>query len=83
MLSSGSVFEGKTPAECAGFLNKLRNELGGTNIKFNVTGVDGNVHTDTWTADNGTGTCKATWAKQANGEWRIVKDEISFTPKGS
>jgi len=69
-----------TPAEVAAFLNTLRNELGGTNIKFTVTNVDALKHDDTWTADNGTGACAAEWV-QVDGNWKIEKDAISFTPK--
>ena len=79
-VNGGGVFTGKTQAEVGGFLNNLRNSMGGTNIKFTVTKVNGFVHEDTWVADNGTGACKAVWA-QVDGNWMIVKDEISFTPK--
>merc|ERR1711998_546706 len=40
----------KNPAEVTAFLNKLRNELGGTTMKFTVTKVEGCKHLDTWTA---------------------------------
>ena len=33
-----------TPTEVGGFLRSLRNELGGTNIKFEVTSVQGTNH---------------------------------------
>ena len=79
-VNEGSVFAGTTPAACAAFLGKLRNELGGTNIKFTVSKVEGNKHWDSWTADNGTGTCEATWAKVGD-DWKMVADKISFTPK--
>ena len=75
------AFTGRNNKEVAGFLNKLRNEMGGTNMKLTVTKVEGNVHHDSWTADNGSGTCKATW-KNISGEWKIISDEITFVPKG-
>merc|ERR1712179_582233 len=59
----------------------LRNELGGTNMNLTVKTVEGNVHYDTWTADNGSGSCKATWQK-INSEWKMISDEITFVPKG-
>lgn len=77
-VDAGGPFTGKTPQECAQFLGNLRNTMGGTNISFSVTKVDGFVHQDTWTADNGTGSCKATW-KLIDGTWLIKADEISFT----
>lgn len=79
-IENGGAFTGKAPAEVAEFLGNLRNAMGGTNIKFTVTSLEGNVHTDTWVADNGTGSCKATWENQG-GVWVMVTDEISFTPK--
>ena len=82
-VNDGTVFAGKTPADCAAFLNKLRNELGGTNIKFTITKVEGNKHFDTWVADNGTGTCEATWAQADDGEWKMTADKITFTPKSA
>lgn len=81
-VNDGAVFTGKTPDEVAGFLGKLRNDLGGTNIKFTVTKVEGNVHEDVWVADNGAGSCLATWEK-VDGDWKIVKDKIKFTPKAT
>eukprot|EP01134_Creolimax_fragrantissima_P007992 CFRG7992T1 len=80
-VESGGPFTGKTPAEVAGFLSALRNDMGGTNMHFVVTDVTENIHTDKWTADNGTGACTATW-KQFGDDWKIVKDEILFWPKG-
>ena len=80
-VNEGSVFSGSSPAECQAFLDGLRNKLGGTNMKMTVTSVEGNVHKDEWTADNGTGTCCGTWEQQADGSWLITKDVISFTPK--
>jgi len=79
-VDAGGPFTGKTPQECAKFLGDLRNTMGGTNINFTVTNLDGSVHQDTWTADNGTGSCKATW-DLIDGAWLITADEISFTPK--
>merc|ERR1740121_1724230 len=79
-VNDGAVFTGKTSDEVGGFLGNLRNDLGGTNIKFAITRVEGNEHEDIWVADNGFGTCLATWQK-VNGEWKIVKDRIEFTPK--
>jgi len=81
-IEAGGPFTGKTNQEVGGFLNHLRNNMGGTNIKFTVTKVEDNVHYDTWIADNGTGTCKAAW-KKINGEWKIISDEISFVPKST
>lgn len=79
----GGPFTGKSPSECAAFLDGLRNAMGGTNIKFTVVDVTGNVHKDTWVADNGTGTCEATWEKQADGSWAMTADKITFTPKAA
>ena len=75
-----------TPDAVATFLSNLRNQMGGTNMKFTITGCkaleDGTFeHTDTWTADNGTGSCLAVWKKQADGAMRILSDEITFVPK--
>jgi len=70
-----------SPAEVSDFLKQLRNELGGTNIKFTVTEVQGCKHTDTWVADNGTGTCDADWV-QVGSSWKIEKAAITFTPNG-
>lgn len=70
-----------TPSEVAAFLRALRNDLGGTHIKFTVESVEGTNHTDSWVADNGTGTCDADWTKQADGSWKIHRDKISFIPK--
>ena len=78
-IEAGGYFTGKTNKEVAKFLNALRNEMGGTNIKFNVTKVEDNFHYDTWIADNGTGTCKAAW-KKIDGQWKIISDEITFVP---
>ena len=65
-------------------MNSLRNELGGTNIKFTVTSVEGMGHTDTWSADNGTGACAAVWTTETpDNSWKIKKDAISFTPKAA
>ena len=75
------AFTGRNNKEVAGFLNKLRNEMGGTNMKLTVLRVKGNVHYDQWRADNGWGSCKATWQK-IKGEWKMIIDEISFVPKG-
>jgi hypothetical protein len=72
----------KSPAEVSAFLNSLRNELGGTSMKFTVTKVEGDQHLDTWTADNGTGACDAHWVQVGDG-WKIKSDAISFTPKSS
>merc|ERR1711879_400604 len=77
-----------TPSAVSQFLCKLRNEMGGTNMKFTITGVDTSkfettgvcAHTDTWTADNGSGSCIAEWSV-VDGRWRIMKDQISFAPK--
>jgi len=82
-IENGGPFTGKQPTEVAAFLDSLRNQMGGTNIKFTVTEVAGNTHKDTWTSDAGTGTCFATWAKDADGAWKITKDEITFTPKAA
>lgn len=79
-VNGGEVFAGKTREEVAGFLDMLRNSLEGKNIKFAVTKVKGNVHEDFWVADNGAGSCLATW-EEVDGEWKIIKDEINFTPK--
>eukprot|EP00392_Amoebophrya_sp_AT5.2_P008455 g8476.t1 len=79
-VANGGPFSGTTPAEFAGFLKYMREEMGAEDMKFVVTGIQGNVHTDTWSTTKGTGACKAVWEKQPNGEWKIVKDEISFTP---
>ena len=80
-VDSGGAFTGHNKKEVAGFLNKLRNEMGGTNMKLTVEKVEGNVHYDRWIADNGSGTCKATW-KNISGEWKIISDEITFVLKG-
>ena len=48
-------------------------------MAFTVTSVEGMVHEDTWTADSGTGSCKAVWGMVA-GAWLIVKDDITFVP---
>ena len=84
---NGDFFVGTTRAEVADFLDTLRNVYGGTNINFIVTNVChqlspdvANIHEDTWTADNGSGTCKAIWEKQDNGDWLIIADEITFVP---
>ena len=79
-LEAGGPFTGKSNKEVASFLSHLRNQMGGTNMKFNVNKVDGNIHYDTWIADNGTGTCKATW-KMIDSQWKIISDEITFIPK--
>ncbi len=63
------------------FLSTLRNTNGGTNIKFTVTGVHADQHTDTWTADNGTGSCAAEWEQVEPGKWKIKSDAILFVPK--
>lgn len=81
-VNNGDVFKGSTPEEVAGFLGTLRNKLGGTNIKFVITKIEGNVHDDVWVADNGAGSCHCEWAL-LDGEWRIVKDDIKFTPKAT
>ena len=81
-VEAGGPFTGKTNKEVSGFLNALRNEMGGTNIKFDVTKVEGNFHYDTWIADNGIGTCKAAW-KKIDGNWKIISDEIIFIPKAN
>merc|ERR1711957_635231 len=65
------------PAEVAEFLGKLRNEWGCKNIDFDLTSVEGSIHTDTWTCDIGTGSCEATW-EYIGEEWVIVADEITF-----
>ena len=72
----------KTQAEVGEFLKTLSGSFGGTNMVFTVTKVDGMVHEDTWTADSGTGACKATWARIDN-NWMITKDEISFAPNAA
>jgi len=74
-------FTSTKPKQVASFLDNLRNKMGGTNLKFTITKVEGNTHTDTWTSDAGKGSCVATWGQDASGQWRIVKDEISFEPK--
>ena len=79
-VDAGGPFTGHNNKEVAGFLNKLRNEMGGTNMKLTVEKVEGNVHYDSWTADNGSGTCKATWQK-ISGDWKMIADEITFVPK--
>eukprot|EP00164_Ancoracysta_twista_P014426 GFYU01023493.1.p1 GENE.GFYU01023493.1~~GFYU01023493.1.p1 ORF type:complete len:124 (+),score=47.21 GFYU01023493.1:61-432(+) len=76
----GGPFTGSNPGEVAGFLGALRNDMGGTGMKFTITKVSDNVHEDTWVADNGTGSCIATWEQQ-DGRWVMVKDEITFVPK--
>jgi len=68
-----------SPAEVSDFLKQLRNDLGGTNILFTVTSVQGSRHTDTWVADNGTGACSADWV-QVGSSWKIERDAITFTP---
>lgn len=79
-VEKGGLFTGKTNLEVAAFLDYFRNSLGGTNMKFNVTKVEGNVHHDTWVADNGTGTCKGEW-ELIGGEWKMFSDDITFVPK--
>jgi hypothetical protein len=69
----------KTQAAVGEFLKNLSGPLGGTNMYFTVTDVTGNVHKDTWVADNGTGSCKAVWAR-VDGNWMITKEEITFVP---
>ena len=39
-VEKGGPFTGKTNTDVAGFLGALRNEMGGTNIKFTVTKVE-------------------------------------------
>merc|ERR1712194_456616 len=80
-VEKGGPFTGTKPEEVAAFLDNLRNKMGSTNIKFTVTEVTGNTHKDSWTSDAGTGTCFATWAKDGDGNWKIIKDEITFQPK--
>eukprot|EP00121_Abeoforma_whisleri_P007482 Awhi_evm1s6834 len=36
-VEKGGPFTGKNPQEVAGFLNALRNDMGGTNMKFTIT----------------------------------------------
>jgi len=79
-VEAGGIFTGHNNEEVAGFLDMLRNELGGTNMNLTVKTVEGNVHYDSWTADNGSGTCKATWQK-ISGDWKMIADEITFVPK--
>eukprot|EP01052_Picozoa_sp_SAG31_P012960 SAG31_NODE_769_length_12212_cov_5.357508_4_plen_291_part_00 len=74
----------KTPAEVAGFLAALQEELGGTNMSLQVVGVHGNMHEDEWSVDSGGAVGKALWALQADGvSWRIVDEEITFTTNAS
>jgi len=80
-MDAGGFGPFTTPSAVAGFLSALRNDLGGTNIRFTVESVQGTNHKDSWTADNGTGTCDADWTKQADGSWKIHSDKITFTPK--
>merc|ERR1712086_121418 len=80
-MDAGGFGPFTTPSAVASFLSALRNDLGGTNIRFTVESVQGTNHKDSWTADNGTGTCDADWTKQADGSWKIHSDKITFTPK--
>jgi hypothetical protein len=57
---------------------ELNGSVGGTNMVFTVTKVDGVVHEDTWTADSGTDACKATTWAHIDSNWMITKNEISF-----
>merc|ERR1712086_508865 len=79
-MDAGGFGPFTTPSAVASFLSALRNDLGGTNIRFTVESVQGTNHKDSWTADNGTGTCDADWTKQADGSWKIHSDKITFTP---
>ena len=49
-------------------------------MRFTVTAVEGCKHQDTWSADNGTGSCDAEWVQVAGGGWKISRDAILFTP---
>mmetsp|Transcript_348 Transcript_348/g.641 ORF Transcript_348/g.641 Transcript_348/m.641 type:complete len:128 (+) Transcript_348:140-523(+) len=80
-IENGGPFTGKTTADVATFLNALRNEMGATNMRFTITSAANGEHTDTWTCDSGTGSCKATWEEQSDGQWKITRDEITFVPK--
>ena len=60
-VEAGGSFTGKNRKEVEGFLDNLRNKLGGTNIKITVTKVEANNHYDTWATDNGNGSCKVVW----------------------
>ena len=42
-FEAGGPFTGKSNKEVASFLSHLRNQMGGTNLKFNVNKVDGNI----------------------------------------
>ena len=46
-----------------------------------MTRIEGNVHEDSWVADNGAGSSRGEWAQREDGTWEIVKDEIVFIPK--
>jgi len=80
-VNNGDAFAGTTRAHAAAFLGFLRNALGGTNMRMVVTSLEGNVHVDRWVADNGAGSCTATWEQNAEGEWFITNDDIQFTPR--
>eukprot|EP00931_Biecheleriopsis_adriatica_P023761 TRINITY_DN1493_c0_g1_i2.p1 TRINITY_DN1493_c0_g1~~TRINITY_DN1493_c0_g1_i2.p1 ORF type:complete len:198 (+),score=44.89 TRINITY_DN1493_c0_g1_i2:67-594(+) len=72
-----------TPAEVAGFLKSLRNDMGAKDMKFTVTEVAACNHKDTWSSETFTGACDADWVPVEGAPlgWKIKKDAISATPK--
>merc|ERR1712151_988415 len=74
-----------TPAEVAGFLKSLRNDMGAVDMKFTVTEVAGCNHKDTWDSGTFTGACDADWVKVEGAPlgWKIKKDAITATPKAA
>jgi len=72
-----------TPAEVAGFLKTLRDDMGAKDMKFAVTDISGSNHKDTWDSATFTGACDAVWVQVEGAPlgWKIKRDSIAASPK--
>jgi hypothetical protein len=76
-VDAGGLATCKTRESVADFLEKF-SSMGGSNLKLQVTTVEGNVSVHTWTADNASGESTARWGVTEDGRWEIVSDEITM-----
>ena len=76
-IDAGGLATCKTRESVADFLEKF-SSMGGSNLKLQVTTIEGNVSVHAWTADNASGESTARWGVTEDGRWEIVSDEITM-----
>eukprot|EP00928_Gymnodinium_smaydae_P082292 TRINITY_DN65666_c0_g1_i1.p1 TRINITY_DN65666_c0_g1~~TRINITY_DN65666_c0_g1_i1.p1 ORF type:complete len:391 (-),score=25.95 TRINITY_DN65666_c0_g1_i1:182-1354(-) len=70
-----------TPAEAATFFASLRNEKGGTNMRFDVTRVEGKEHDDQCVCDAWAGSGRGIWGEDGDGDWSLIHYTLNLSPR--